>query len=223
MTLAKDVVVPGMQAEYAAFAKLLRSLSAEEWAQPTRCEGWTVADVGAHVTSTLTEVVNGRLEGLGTPESTARLVDERRGRTPAEIADELEQSAKLGADITGTIDDTAWETPLGNGLPGTLGYGVETLWYDTFVHADDIRVATGRPSAVEADGLRPSLSHIATTLTEQGWEPATLSFGELGDYPISGGGGARISGDPFEFVLAATGRLDPKTLGLDEKINIYRS
>ncbi|MEA3075407.1 MAG: hypothetical protein QOF60_315 [Actinomycetota bacterium] len=221
MALPRNVVVPGMQAEYASFAGLLKSLSADEWTQATRCDGWSVADIAAHVTGTLTDVVNFRLEGLGTPEVTARQVDERRGRAAAEVADELEQSAKLGADVLTGFDDAAWETPLAGGLQGTLGFGVETLWYDTFVHGDDIRAAIGRASVVEADGLRPSLSHIAQILTDQGWRPSILAFGELGEFPVSGGG-APISADPLAFVLAATGRGDTAALGLDDTVNIYR-
>jgi uncharacterized protein (TIGR03083 family) len=223
MALSRNVVVPGMQAEYAAFAGLLRSLSPDEWEQPTRCEGWSVADIAAHVTGTLTDVVNFRLEGLGTPEVTTRQVDERKGRSPAEVADELEQSAKLGADVLSGFDDTSWEAPIAGGPQGSVGFGVEALWYDTFVHGDDIRAAVGRASVVEADGLRPSLSHIAQVLSDQGWEPSTLAFGDLGDYPVSGGGDRRITADPFAFVLAATGRADAAALGLDETVNIYRN
>ena len=36
------------------------------------------------------------------------------------------------------------------------------------------------------------------------------------------GGGPPVSGDPLEFVLAATGRLDPAKLGWDSTINVYR-
>jgi hypothetical protein len=36
-----------------------------------------------------------------------------------------------------------------------------------------------------------------------------------------GGGGEKITGDPLEFVLVATGRADPSPWGLDESVNIY--
>jgi len=49
MTLSRTVVVPGMAAEYQNFVGLLRGLSDEEWETPSRCEGWRVADVAAHV------------------------------------------------------------------------------------------------------------------------------------------------------------------------------
>jgi hypothetical protein len=37
----------------------------------------------------VTDVVNGRLEGLGTPEVTEREAKERAGRSAAELAEEL--------------------------------------------------------------------------------------------------------------------------------------
>ena len=83
MTLARSVVVPGMLTEYAAFADLLSDLSPEQWETPSRCDGWRVADVAAHVVGQLSDVTALRLDGLGTPEVTARQVDERRGRTAA--------------------------------------------------------------------------------------------------------------------------------------------
>ena len=112
MTLARSVVVPGMLTEYAAFADLLSDLSPEQWETPSRCDGWRVADVAAHVVGQLTDVTALRLDGLGTAEVTARQVDERRGRTAAELEDELRTSAKAAAALAEAFDDDAF-TPRG--------------------------------------------------------------------------------------------------------------
>lgn len=220
MTLARTEVVPGYQQELADFVELLRSLSPDEWERPTRCEGWRVADVAAHIVGTLSDIVHGRLEGLTNPETVARHVDERRGRSAGDVADELEQVAKLGADILGAFDDESWEAPSPGDFGFTLGYGIETLWYDTYVHADDIRVATGRPT-VTGPGLRASVHHIAVQLAGRGWGPATLALDGIEEVPVGDGGGRRVTGDPHTFVLVATGRQDPSVLGLDERVNIY--
>lgn len=222
MTLSRSVAVPGMTGEYEAFGALIEGLSAEQWATPTRCEGWSVADVAAHVVGQLTDVVNLRLDDLGSPEVTARQVAERRGRTATDLADELRDSAKLGSEMASSFDDAAWDGPVSEGAPGTVGSGIEALWYDTYLHADDIRHALGVPS-VRGEGLAASVSHIADFLTEQGWGPAELRFEGLGIFEVSGGGGRVIDGDALDFVLAATGRTDPATLGFDETVNIYRS
>jgi len=222
MTLSREVVVPGMLNEYGSFAALVRGLSDRDWATPSRCEGWQVADVAAHVIGQLTDVVNFRLEGLGSADVTERQVVERRGRAPGELADELEASAKVAGDLGASFDDEAWIGPIPGGAAGsTLGFGLEALWFDTYLHADDIRQALGLGTP-SREGLAPSLSHIAQVLTDQGWGPADLEFDGIGDFPVSGGGVRTITGDAFAFVLASTGRGDPGALGLDETVNIYR-
>jgi hypothetical protein len=96
------------------------------------------------------------------------------------------------------------------------------LWFDTYLHADDIRSAVSRPSVLHPGGNAASLSHIAQVLTDQGWSPATLALQGCPEFPVSGGG-HRITGDPLAFILASTGRAPAASLGLDEAVNIYRS
>ena len=222
MTLSRSVAVPGMTGEYDTFGELIESLSPDQWESRTRCEGWTVADVAGHVVGQLTDVVALRLEGLGTPEVTARQVGERRGRTQAQLVDELMAGTKLASDLVSSFDDEGWEGASPGGVGGTVGSGIEALWYDTYLHADDIRHALGIPS-VRGEGDVASLSHIAQLLTEQGWGPADLRFGDLESFPVSGGGGQHIQGDALQFILAATGRSDPSTIGLDDTVNVYRT
>jgi uncharacterized protein (TIGR03083 family) len=210
-----------MAAEYRSFVELLRSLSDEEWKRPSRCADWRVADVAAHVVGQLSDVTNFRLEGLGTAEVTQRQVDERRDKGPDVLADELEGAAETADALVAAFDDDAWsaEGPQGNGT--TLGFGVESLWFDTFLHADDIRAALGHPTVI-GDGPLPSISHIAQVLTDQGWGPATLKLEGMDEFPVSGAGGDLITGDPMTFILVSTGRAPASTMGLDDTVNIYR-
>ena len=219
MTLSLPEVRDGIAAEHKAFAALLRELDGDAWARPSRCEGWTVADVAAHVSGSMAEIVAGELEGQGTEPVTARQVAQRRGRTNNELADELDGAAKGSADLLAVFDDAAWAGPSPGGFDGTLGDAVEALWFDAYLHADDIRAAVGRPS-VRSPGLKASLSHVATVLGQRGWGPATLAFDGFDEFAV-GGGGKRIDGDAFAFILAATGRADPSTVGLGSDVNIY--
>ncbi len=222
MTLARSVVVPGMTNEYNAFADLLNTLSAEQWETPSRCSGWRVADVAAHVVGQLSDVTAFRLEGLGTPEVTARQVDERRGSTADELAEELRTTTKAATDIVQSFDDAAFESegPQGNGQ--TLGFGLESLWFDTYLHADDIRAALGQ-ATTELVGLAPSISHISQVLSQQEWTPATIRLAGLDEFLVRGGDSTKlITGDPMQFILVSTGRVDPSTMGLDAAVNIYR-
>jgi uncharacterized protein (TIGR03083 family) len=222
MTLARSVVVPGMTNEYNAFAELLDMLSADQWETPSRCSGWRVADVAAHVVGQLSDVTAFRLEGLGTPEVTARQVGERRGSTANELAEELRSTTKTAADLVESFDDAAFasEGPQGNGQ--TLGFGLEALWFDTYLHADDIRVPLGQATA-EPAGLAPSVSHISQVLSQQEWSPATIRLTGLDEFLVSGGDSTTlVTGDPMQFILVSTGRADPATMGLDAAVNIYR-
>ena len=221
MTLRRTVVVPGMTTQYLSFVELLRGLSDEQWATPSRCEGWRVADVAAHVVGQLTDVTNLRLDGLGTPDVTQRQVEERRGKGPGDLADELQGATGTAGALAAAFDDEAWsaEGPQANGT--TLGFGLEALWFDTFLHADDIRAALDQPTIADA-GVLPSLSHIAQVLTDQGWGPATLKLDGVDEFPVSGGAGDVITGDPMAFILVSTGRAPASTMGLADTVNIYR-
>src|SRR5437773_2142041 len=73
-------------------------------------------------------VAAGRLEGLGSPEATKREVDERAGRSPAELADECAEVTKTAAGMLPLFDDAAWAGASPGGYEGTLGDGVEALW-----------------------------------------------------------------------------------------------
>jgi uncharacterized protein (TIGR03083 family) len=216
MALPREEVSAGLLAELDRFEELVRSLDESQLTQPTRCEGWSVADVAAHVVGSMADVVAGRLDGLGSPEVTEREVAERRGRTGTELADELAGVRKAAADLLPVFDDAAWSGPAPGGYDGSLGDGVEALWYDAYLHADDIRSAIGEPT-VRTEGLRGSVSHVAFELGKRGWGPATLALDGVPQFEV-GGGGRRVEGDAHAFVLAATGRADAGPFGV---IDIY--
>ena len=219
MTLPREEVVAGLNDELGQFEALVRSLDLGEWAAPSRCTGWSTGDVAGHVIGQLADITAGRFDGLGTPEVTARQVDERRGRTPTELADELAAVTVVANAILGSFDEAAWNGP-GPAGGGTLGDGVEALWCDALLHADDIRDAVGRTPEM-GPGVRGAVSHLAEVLTGQGYPPATLELDGLQQFVVSGGGPV-IKGSPEVFVLVATGRAAPDVLGLDETVNVYR-
>ena len=222
MALPRTEVTTGLLEELERFKGLIGPLGPAEWAAPSRCTGWTVADVAAHVIGGMADVAAFRLEGLGTPEVTARQVAERQGRSPGELADEIGAAIKATADLLTAFTDEAWGMQAPGGFDFTLGEGVEALWHDAWLHGDDIRTALGRPSD-RGEGMTASLSHIADVLTREGWGPAVLALDGQPAFEVNTGGrGSRFTGDPLAFVLAATGRADPGPLGLDQSANIYR-
>jgi uncharacterized protein (TIGR03083 family) len=217
--LDRTEISSGFLAELDNFGELLESLEPADLDAPTRCEGWTVRDVAGHMVGQVTDVVNGRLEGLGTPEVTEREAKERAGRSAAELAEELAEGRAGVAALAEQLDDAAWNTPVASDFDGTLGDGVLALWFDGYLHADDIRAALGTPS-LKGNGLRGSIHWVAADLGRRGWGPATLALDGVEVIDV-GDGGEKISGDPQQFLLVATGRADPSPLGLDESVNIF--
>jgi uncharacterized protein (TIGR03083 family) len=218
MSLPRTRTQAEFGAELARFEALVRSVEPAEWDRPSRCAGWSAGDVAKHVVGQFADVVAGRFEGLGSDEATQREVDERAGVGPAAVADELGALIPSLDGLLGSFDDAAWAGASPNGT-GTLGEGVEALWSDMILHADDIRAALDREQPADVDPTA-AVSHIADVLTSRDWRPATIALDGLPRFEVSGGGD-EITGAPWPFALAATGRADPQPLGLDPSINIY--
>jgi uncharacterized protein (TIGR03083 family) len=213
--------VEGYPAELRRFEDLLRSLSDEDWRASTRCEGWAVADVAAHVTGTIAAIVEGRIEDLADPVKVDALVTDRRGMSRDEGVEEFAKVKAGVRPLLDVFDDESWSAPAPGGVSATIGDGVEALWYDTYVHGEDVRRAAGRP-AERGPSVHVSIGHLADVLQEQGWGPATLALDGLDEFAIGDGSGQRITGDAYDFINVATGRADPSTFGLDETVNVYR-
>jgi len=218
MGLPRTLTQSEFGGELGRFESLIRSVDPADWGRPRRCAGWSAGDVAKHVVGQFADVVAGRFDGLGTDEATQREVDERVGLGPDEVADELAGLIPSLTALLGSFDDAAWAAPSPNGT-GTLGEGVEALWSDMVLHADDVRCAVGRDAPADVDPT-PAVSHIADVLTQRAWRPATIALDGLPRFDVSGGGD-EITGAPWPFALAATGRGNPEALGLDPSINIY--
>jgi uncharacterized protein (TIGR03083 family) len=211
--LSRITVAHGCRDEYAAFASLVASLSDSEWSQASRCDGFQVRDVAGHVIGLAEDVAAGK-PGTRNAEEEAASV---RGDTPAVAAARLRAALEPISALLEGADDNMWAAPVLDDM--TLGEGVLLLWYDAYVHADDIRAAIGRPSERGA-GLAASVAYLANELTKREYPPCTLALAGMPRYDVSGGGAA-ITGDALSFVLAATGRADAASIGLDSSVNIY--
>jgi uncharacterized protein (TIGR03083 family) len=218
MNLDRATVLAGIADELSAFGELVGSLNVTSLGTPSRCTEWTVADIAGHVVGTAVDITQGRLEGQGTAAVTQRQAHERAGRTVRELTDELAITVPVLSALLASLPEEAWEGPAPNDPDYTLGFAIEAM-YDAYLHGDDIRDALGLPSARGA-GLRCAIHHVAGYLDHQHWGSATLALNGIKQIEI-GGGGTEITGDPLEFVLAATGRRDPCAIGLDNSIDVY--
>lgn len=218
--LTRTEVMAGIAGQADQFGTLVGELGEPEWSTPTRCDGWAVRDVASHITGLFADVAVGRMAGQGLPEVTARQAAQRRDLPPAKVARDLRKAASVCDRVLATFDDDAWTARAPGGFPGSLRRAVLVLWYELYLHGDDILDALGRPPE-RGPGLRASVAHVAETVGLWGWGPATLQLDGLEKMPVRGGG-PPVTGDPHTFLLAATGRTDPSRLELDERVNIYR-
>jgi uncharacterized protein (TIGR03083 family) len=220
LTPSRTEVLEGVLAEYHAFADLVAALTDAEWATPTRCTGFDVRDVAGHVIGLAEDVAAGKA-GSRTAELEAASV---RDDPPATAAARLTTALTLIEGLVVVLDDDAvWDGPSPvDGL--SMAEAVLTLWYDTYVHADDIRAALGRPT-VPGPGERATLAYLAGTLASRGFGPQRFEL-TPGDHPpveigVTDGSAPTCRIAPHDLILAATGRIEPGPLGLDPAVNIY--
>jgi uncharacterized protein (TIGR03083 family) len=92
------------------------------------CPGWTVKDAYAHLTGVSADIRDGRLEGAGSAEWTARQVAERAPRPLADVCDEW---AKRGSELD------EW-------LTATDPQRTTFVAFDVWSHEQDILATVGR-------------------------------------------------------------------------------
>ncbi len=214
--LTRHQVLQGTFDEWELFAELVAGLDDAQWSTPSRCEGWQVRDVAAHVYGTAHDVLAGTV-GQRTPEEEAAA---HRHLSPRELAAELRRAAAGLQPLASAIDnDATWASP--SPAPDlTVGEGMLALWYDTWIHADDIRAAAGLPT-VRGGGLVAAVAHVAEQLGKRQYGPVRLALHGLPELPVGEANGHAIAAEPHHFVMVATGRADAAELGLEPTVNIY--
>jgi uncharacterized protein (TIGR03083 family) len=155
------------------FLDTLRGLSVDEWAAPSRCEGWRVQDVAAHLVTvdrfwhaSISNGVAGTptrfLVGFDPKATPAALVDAVRGKSHAEALDDICASASALCELVAGLSDDAWsvaaESPLGH--ISVAGVAHHALW-DAWVHERDVVLPLGLAAVEEADEVLACLRQAA--------------------------------------------------------------
>lgn len=155
------------------FAEVLSTLSPEQWATPSRCEGWTVQDVVSHlagtdlfwnvsITAGLAGTPTRMLVGFDPKATPAALVDARRGASPADTLAGFVHASEELCTIVELLDDEGWnalgEAPLGHLAVSALMH--HALW-DAWVHERDVLVPLGMTQEEEPDEILASLRYVA--------------------------------------------------------------
>jgi uncharacterized protein (TIGR03083 family) len=173
------------------FANALSSLSPDEWATPSRCEGWCVQDVAAHLAGTdqfwhlsITSGLAGtptRFLATFDPKATpAAMVDAVRDASPAAtFASYLAANEALCATVE-SLDDSGWnmtaEAPVGHVSISTIAH--HALW-DSWVHERDVLAPLGIIPDEEADEIVASIRYAAALAPAFALQSSTRRTGAI--------------------------------------------
>src|SRR5256885_11519768 len=105
-TVTEDAVCTAYRGCRVRLTGLVAGIDGREAQIPvTTCPGWAVHDVLAHVSGGVVDAINGRMEGAGTDQWTARQVNARREMSFAEILDEGNVHAPRVEPLLDTVGD----------------------------------------------------------------------------------------------------------------------
>lgn len=236
VTTALDTVA-ALGEEHEELAAMLAGLSGADWSQPTRCDGWTVADVVLHLAQT-DDLAIASLEGhfeeglarlsgaasgpANVDDGAAAMVARERGLPSAALLERwLTSSAALRAllDEAGARRRVPW-------VAGDLSLRTlaATRLAEAWIHAGDVAEAIGT-RLVPAERLR----HVARLA----WRTLPYAFARAGrhlsgtvafelhspngnawDFVPEGAPATVIRGDGEELCLVAGRRLGPEETSL---------
>lgn len=214
--LTRERTTVGLLREYQNFSDLLARLDMSMWTRATRCAGWQVRDVAAHVVGQAIDTVTGASGTRSADEQAASL----RAQPPNDLAAQMRQIGESTAGLLTAFGDDMWVRP--SPAPRfTVGRAIHAVLMDAYVHADDIRDAINQPSDLR-EGLYDSLDFVLDILSRDPIIAADSHVVRLLAIPAAAF--PKESGiDAHKFLLAATGRRDPRMLGLPETVNIFRA
>jgi uncharacterized protein (TIGR03083 family) len=155
------------------FAAAVRALSPAQWATPSRCDGWRVQDVVAHLTTVdqfwNLSIASGlagsptRILAAFDPKATpAALVDAVRDTGPDETQAAYLEACEALCSTVESLDDDGWkalaESPAGHVSVAAAAH--HALW-DSWVHERDVLTPLGLDQVEEDDEVVAGLRYAA--------------------------------------------------------------
>jgi uncharacterized protein (TIGR03083 family) len=193
-----------------ALMEYLWALPEAAWEKPSLCAGWTVRDVVAHLVGNAADINALRLEGIGSESYNQRQIDERAGRSIAELMAEWDEQGEGFEKNMLEQTDEFWNAD----YPpfGTVGTALKRIVEDLYIHTQDIRVALGE-DVVDGAGLIPTLEVMAQELPGRAArlvpDVGAIEFDVAGfsdRVAVGVGSSVRVSGDAKVLAFVATGR-----------------
>ena len=217
-------------------ADVVSGFTDEQWAHPSRCEGWSNRDVITHLQSTnqfwgfsIAFGLKGEptrflatFDPVATP---AQLVADAPAITNAELADQFRASTDaLAAQMEG-LDADSWlataEAPVGHVAISTLAH--HALW-DSLIHERDILLPLGAAPVEQDDETLASLRYAAALSPAFAVSRSEAPGGRLAVVPTDADGAFTVVVDPL--VAVETGaegaelRLEGTALDLLEALSL---
>ncbi|MTV24090.1 maleylpyruvate isomerase family mycothiol-dependent enzyme [Nitriliruptoraceae bacterium ZYF776] len=214
--------------EYQRLARQLRSLTGDDWTQPTDCELWDVRDVAGHCVGMLSDFTSLRAvlrrmraasraaKRDGRPmvdAMTAMQVAEHAEATPAELVALVEQRGPIAARWRTGTPRVLRAMPMQEEVGGRsetwrLGYLFDTiLTRDPWMHRVDIARATGRDLELTADHDGRIVADVVAEWARRHGRPFELTLtGPAGGRFAVGAGGEPLRLDAVEFCRILSGR-----------------
>jgi uncharacterized protein (TIGR03084 family) len=232
-----DEGVSLLREQHEELAALVDGLDDSGWSRPSRCEGWTVADVLLHLAQTdemALASAQGRLAGyleraaggmtgtVDVDEGADQMVANERGRPGAEVRERWWSGAAAlrdtftAGDVHQRVDWVAGRISL-----RTLA---TTRLAEAWIHTGDVAAAFDRP---------PSLTHRNAPIARLAWRTLPYAFGQAGRelqgpvaFVLSGPDGVTwrfvgdeppatvVTGPALDLCLVAARRVDPGATGL---------
>jgi uncharacterized protein (TIGR03084 family) len=232
-----DTILSALADEQTQLADLLSTLDETDWDRPSRCEGWTVADVVLHLAQTdelgiasaegrMADAVEDLTGSTGSADSVDDAADlmvaRERGRPGPEVHDRWQTSAARLRDALGRCDPgqrLVWVA--GEIAARTLA---TTRLAETWIHAGDVAAAVG-PAPAPTDRLwhiaRLAWRSLPYAFAREGTDltgPVAFHLrgpaGDAWDFDPDTDPVTVIEGDAVELCLVAARRTRPEDTGL---------
>jgi uncharacterized protein (TIGR03083 family) len=154
------------------FESMLQGLGVDDWCSASRCEGWTVQDVVAHIVGVnafwqasvragLAGSPTRVLVGFDPVETPALMVAPMRELSPGEVLEQFVASNDAFLDVIGGLSDAGWAA-LAEAPPGHLPIRLvvqHALW-DCWVHERDVALPLGLIPPSEPDEVGSALRYV---------------------------------------------------------------
>jgi uncharacterized protein (TIGR03083 family) len=153
---------------------VLAAFGDDEWAAPSRCDGWSNQDVIAHLVtvngfwamSVQAGLAGAPTQILATFDPAAHpplLIEPMRELTGKDVLEQFASSNDAFLDALKGLDDAGWATPA-EAPPGYIAIrllAAHALW-DSWIHERDILLALGQSAAEEPDEVESCLRYSAS-------------------------------------------------------------